>query len=175
MVAAGMVLFALMTASTPRAEVVVGMILSGFGMGLLMPVYTVAVQNVAPRNQLGAATASTIFFRSIGSTVGVAVFGSVMLMNYHHDLAIRIPAAAPPNTMMLLSQMRPQLEDAFTRQGGLALLQSLLASVGPALARGLHLIFVSGAVMMVAIVFLHLGMRNLRLRGGAPEPEVAVH
>jgi len=181
MVATGMVLFALMTASTPRAEVVVGMVLSGFGMGLLMPVYTVAVQNVAPRNQLGAATASTIFFRSIGSTVGVAVFGSVMLMNYHHDLAIRIPAAAPPNTMtllsnpMLLSQMRPQLEDAFTRQGGLPLLQSLLASVGPALARGLHLIFVSGAVMMVAIVFLHLGMRNLRLRGGAPEPEVAVH
>jgi hypothetical protein len=103
-------------------------------------------------------------------------------MNYHHDLAVRIPAAAPPNTMtllsnpMLLSQMRPQLEDAFTRQGGLALLQSLLASVGPALARGLHLIFVSSAVMMVALVFAHLAMRNLRLRGGAaPEPEAAVH
>jgi EmrB/QacA subfamily drug resistance transporter len=181
LVAAGMALFARMTTSTSHLEVTAGMILAGFGMGLVMPVYTVAVQNVAPRHQMGAATASTIFFRSIGSTVGVAVFGSVMLMHYHDDLAQRIPAGAPPNTLsllsnpMLLSQMRPQLEDAFSRHGGLELLTSLLASVGPALARGLHLIFVASAVMMTLVIFIHAAIRGLRLRGAAPEPEVAVH
>ena len=181
MVATGMILFAQMTVATPRLEVLAGMIVAGLGMGLLLPVYTVAVQNVAPRHQLGAATASTIFFRSIGSTVGVAVFGSVMLMHYHQDLAERIPASAPSNAMallsnpMLLSQLRPQLEDAFSQHGGLPLLQSLLASVGPALARGLHLVFLSGAVLMVVSVFLHAAMRNLRLRAAAQEAEVAVH
>jgi EmrB/QacA subfamily drug resistance transporter len=180
MIAAGMILFAQMSETTGRGAVLVGMVLAGLGMGLVMPVYTVAVQNVAPRPQLGAATAATIFFRSIGSTIGVAVFGSVMLIHYHHDLAERIPAGAPPNTLallsnpMLLSQTRPQLEAAWANHGGAAVLQPLLASVGPALARGLHLIFVSSAVLMVASVFLHAGIKNLRLRGAAPTPEPEV-
>ena len=63
------------------------MIVAGLGMGLLQPVYTVAVQNVAPREQMGAATSSTIFFRSIGSTVGVAAFGSIMLTRYHDEFS----------------------------------------------------------------------------------------
>ena len=58
-------------------------------MGLLQPVYTLAVQNVAPRERMGAATSSTIFFRSIGSTVGVAAFGSVMLTRYHNEFLRR--------------------------------------------------------------------------------------
>jgi EmrB/QacA subfamily drug resistance transporter len=181
MIAAGTSVFAQMTASTGRLEVVAGMLLAGLGMGLVMPVYTVAVQNVAPRHQLGAATASTIFFRSIGSTVGVAVFGSIMLMHYHQDLAERIPTDAPSNTLnllsnpMLLSQMRPQLEEAFTAQGGVALLESLLQSVGPALERGLHLIFLASAVLMTGAVFLHAAIRGLRLRGAVAEPEAAMH
>ena len=67
-VTAGMWIFAFMGPATPRLHVVWGMILAGLGMGLLQPVYSVAVQNVAPRAQMGAATASTIFFRAIGST-----------------------------------------------------------------------------------------------------------
>ena len=84
------------------------MIVAGLGMGLLQPVYTLAVQNVAPREHMGAATSSTIFFRSIGSTVGVAAFGSMMLTQYHDefdagdagrraaggDAVLREPAAA---------------------------------------------------------------------------------
>ena len=92
LIAAGMILFARMDLSTSRAEVLRAMIVAGFGMGLLMPVYTVAVQNVAPRKHMGAATASTTFFRQIGSTVGVAVFGSLMLRNYHQDFAKGVPA-----------------------------------------------------------------------------------
>ena len=92
LVASGMILFARMGAATQRADVILAMIIAGTGMGLLQPVYTVAVQNVAPRKQMGAATASTAFFRSIGSTMGVAIFGSVLLTNYHRDLTAGIPA-----------------------------------------------------------------------------------
>ena len=91
-----MILFARMGDATQRIDVVVAMIIAGLGMGLLQPVYTVAVQNVAPRKQMGAATASTMFFRSIGSTVGVAIFGSVLLTNYHRDLTAGIPPARRP-------------------------------------------------------------------------------
>src|SRR5262245_10202389 len=96
LVAVGMVFFAQLTISTSRMFVVYGMVISGLGMGLLQPVYTLAVQNVAPRRQMGAATSSTIFFRSIGSTVGVAAFGSIMLTRYHTIFEKNMPARVPP-------------------------------------------------------------------------------
>jgi hypothetical protein len=67
MMACGMVLFARMTPETPRGMIVVGMIVCGLGMGLLLPVYTVAVQNAAPRSQRARRPRRRIFFRSIAA------------------------------------------------------------------------------------------------------------
>ena len=159
--------FARMDEATTRMYVVYGMIVAGLGMGLLQPVYTVAVQNVAPRRQMGAATSSTIFFRSIGSTVGVAAFGSVMLIRYHRDFARAMPDHVPAETLvyfsnpLLLVQMRPQLEVAFGHTpGGLALMQTLFANVRTALTHGLQLVFFWSAVIMTAAVLLHLMLRS---------------
>jgi len=182
LVAAGMIVFARMGLDTPRLQVVYGMVIAGLGMGLLQPVYTLAVQNVAPRRQMGAATSSTIFFRSIGSTVGVAAFGSIMLTRYHREFAQAMPAHVPPAALpyfsnpLLLVQVRPQLEAAFSRApGGLALLQRLFASVKTSLESGLHLIFVCSAVIMVLAVLLHLLLRSEPLRTRVAEPELTAH
>jgi hypothetical protein len=48
---------------------------------------------------MGTATSSTIFFRSIGSTVGVAAFGSVMLTRYHDEFLRLAPAGLPAEAM----------------------------------------------------------------------------
>jgi EmrB/QacA subfamily drug resistance transporter len=182
LVAAGMIVFARMGVATPRIEVIYGMIVAGLGMGLLQPVYTIAVQNVAPRKQMGAATSSTIFFRSIGSTVGVAAFGSVMLTRYHSDFARTMPAHVPAVALpyfsnpLLLVQVRPQMEAAFSRApGGSALLQTLFDNVRASLANGLHLIFVCSAAIMVLAVGLHLMLRSEPLRTRVVEPELAAH
>src|ERR1019366_3634923 len=66
-VAVGMNIFAQMDASTARLHVGGGMVIGGPGVGLLNRVYTVAVKTPPPRHYMGAATASTTFFRSIGS------------------------------------------------------------------------------------------------------------
>ena len=76
-------------------------------MGLLQPVYTIAVQNVAPRERMGTATSSTIFFRSIGSTVGVAAFGSVMLTRYHDEFLRLAPPGLPAEAMPYLMNPHP--------------------------------------------------------------------
>jgi hypothetical protein len=179
LVAIGMILFARMTALTTHAEVIHGMIIAGFGMGLLNPVYTVAVQNVAPRHQMGAATASTTFFRAIGSTVGVALFGSVLLTRFHRDFAAAIPPGTPDIALvpfanpLTLAQTRPQLEVAFGKYGpvGTNLLHTLLAAVPTALIHGLQAIFFASAVIMTAAVILHIALRNVPLRGGhQPDP-----
>ena len=179
LVAAGMIVFARMGVDTQRIYVAFGMVIAGLGMGLLQPVYTLAVQNVAPRRQMGAATSSTIFFRSIGSTVGVAAFGSIMLTRYHtafeQSMPAHVPAAALPYfaNPLLLVQVRPQMETAFSRfPGGPALLQTLFDNVRASLASGLHLIFVYSAVIMIAAVLLHLVLRSEPLRTRAVEPEL---
>jgi hypothetical protein len=165
-----------MDGNTQHFEVVRNMVISGIGMGLLMPVYTVAVQNVAPRKYMGAATASTTFFRQIGSTLGVAVFGSVLLTNYHRDFAKAVPPGTPAIALppfsnpLMLAQIRPQLEAAFGKYpGGTALLHVLFANVRTSLIHGLQLIFVSSAVIMTAAVALNLFLRNVPLRHHSAE------
>jgi EmrB/QacA subfamily drug resistance transporter len=182
--AVGMSAFAQMTPATPPSHVVFGMILSGLGMGLLMPTYTVAVQNVAPRHQMGAATASTTFFRAIGSTVGVAVFGSILLTNYHHDFAQAVPQGMPAEQLrffqnpLMLAQVRPQMEAVFSRQAeGIALMQRLMASVRLGLVHGLHQIFLTSAIMMACALVLNVFLKSVPLRAhhDAPKMEPPAH
>lgn len=52
--------------------------LAGFGLGVAMPIFNLAVQNALPQSDLGAATSSTQLFRSIGSTVGLAIMGGLL-------------------------------------------------------------------------------------------------
>jgi EmrB/QacA subfamily drug resistance transporter len=180
LVAIGMILFARMGDGTQRFDVILAMIVAGTGMGLLQPVYTVAVQNVAPRKQMGAATASTAFFRSIGSTMGVAIFGSVLLTSYHRDLTAGIPADTPPAALklfsnpLLLAQLGPRLDATFGHSAsGLRLLHMLLANVRIGLLNGLQRIFFASAVIMTLAIILHLMLRDVPLRRHhAPEPEI---
>jgi hypothetical protein len=119
-----------------------------------------------------------MFFRSIGSTLGVAVFGSVLLTVYHRDFANSVPAGTSSEALqyfsnpLLLLQMRPQLEGVFSHYaGGLDLMRVLMANVRTALIHGLHLIFVSSAVLMTGAVVLNLLLKNVPLRshhGPAP-------
>ena len=54
------------------------MFLAGLGLGSLMQNLVLAVQNSVPTKDLGAATSTVTFFRSLGGTVGVSVLGSIL-------------------------------------------------------------------------------------------------
>jgi EmrB/QacA subfamily drug resistance transporter len=173
LLAIGTILFARMGALTQPSHVIVAMIAAGFGMGLMLPAYTVAVQNAAPHKHMGIATASTTFFRSIGSTVGVAVFGSLLLTRYHHDFASAVPRDIPREAVtafsnpLLLPQMRPQLESTFSHlNNGPHVLAGLYASVAPALLGGIQWIFLISAILMVALLLFNLLMKDVPLRHG---------
>ncbi|MFC3577477.1 hypothetical protein ACFOZ0_30255 [Streptomyces yaanensis] len=58
------------------------MFVLGLGIGLCMQVLTIVVQNTVPYAQLGTATSGVTFFRTLGSTFGAAVFGTL----YNSDL-----------------------------------------------------------------------------------------
>jgi EmrB/QacA subfamily drug resistance transporter len=66
------------------------MLLLGLGLGAAMQVLTIAVQNTVAYRDLGTATAGVTFFRTVGSTVGTAVFGAL----YSNRLTTELNAAA---------------------------------------------------------------------------------
>lgn len=70
----------------------------GFGVGLVMPILTVAVQEAFGRDRLGTVTAASGFFRGIGATVGVTVFGILFnnQMSRQFDLILAPKLAALP-------------------------------------------------------------------------------
>jgi EmrB/QacA subfamily drug resistance transporter len=72
-----MFLLSTMSGGTSQATVTVYMVLLGASFGLTIGTLILAVQNVVHRSELGVATSSVTFFRSIGGAVGVALFGAL--------------------------------------------------------------------------------------------------
>ena len=72
-----MFLLSTMSSGTSQATVTVYMVLLGASFGLTIGTLVLAVQNVVHRSELGVATSSVTFFRSIGGAVGVALFGAL--------------------------------------------------------------------------------------------------
>lgn len=71
----------LLTTLTPESSYLyeaIIMVFLGAGLGVVMPIMNLAVQNEFKQQDLGAATSSNQLFRSLGSTIGTAVFGAML-------------------------------------------------------------------------------------------------
>jgi EmrB/QacA subfamily drug resistance transporter len=75
---AGMVLLWQMTVTTTNAQAARAMVVAGIGIGAMMQVFVLSVQNAVPRAHIGSATALTQFSRQIGATIGVTVMGAIV-------------------------------------------------------------------------------------------------
>ncbi len=74
----GLWLFSHLTLHTTQLQISIWMVVLGVGIGSFMQVMTLAVQNTVPRSELGVATATATFFRSMGSALGGAIFGAIL-------------------------------------------------------------------------------------------------
>ncbi len=75
--AVGMWLLSLLEIGTPRWQYSIWMAVLGTGIGMVMPVLILAVQNSVSPADLGTATSANNYFRQIGGSVGAAVFGTL--------------------------------------------------------------------------------------------------
>ena len=129
--ATGPALFSRVTPDTSNAAAVMRIVIIGFGLGITMPVFTIAVQNAVPFSMMGIATSSTQFFRSIGGTVGLAVFGAVMVNRFGNEFVSALPEAAlevvPPEQIAALTGNPQALVSAEAMQG----LRDSFAALGP--------------------------------------------
>jgi EmrB/QacA subfamily drug resistance transporter len=84
----GMFLLSLLGVDTPPWVASAYMVVVGVGLGLVMQVLVLAVQNDARPQDVGVATASATFFRSMGGAFGVALFGTIFASRLSNELAV---------------------------------------------------------------------------------------
>jgi EmrB/QacA subfamily drug resistance transporter len=167
----GIYLLSRMTPTTSLRVSSVYMFIVGFGIGLVMQILVVAVQNAVPRSQLGTATSSATFFRSIGGSFGVAALGTI----FNNRLAVNLPKYLPPAA---LKQIKGSNITASPAQ-----LNALPAPVhhGFVLAfnHSLQVVFLVGVPLGLLAFVLTWFLREIPLRdnayldtGGAASPAV---
>jgi EmrB/QacA subfamily drug resistance transporter len=112
-----MIGFALMgftlTTETTQLDISWKMFLVGVGLGPSIPLFTLAIQNSVQPREIGVATAMATFSRSLGTTMGVGILGSVFAAALSSELASKMAVIKQD----LPASMQKQF-DAFGKQGG---------------------------------------------------------
>ncbi len=177
---AGMLLMSGMGADTTQGIAIRNMVVLGIGLGLVMPLYTLVVQNAVPQQMIGVATASTQFFRSIGSTLGTAIFGSIMLGRYRSEFDAGIPQGVPGPLLELfhnplqLGQIGPRLREGFAQiPNGPVLLQTLRDNVRDSLVAAIGSVFLLATVVVAVGLIANIFLPEIPLRKGFAPEDVA--
>ncbi|QPZ38371.1 MDR family MFS transporter [Paramicrobacterium chengjingii] len=83
---AAMLAFTTLAASTPIWLICVFLFVFGVGLGLIMQVVVLVVQNAVPASQVGTATSTNNYFREVGASLGTAVFGTLFTTRLTENL-----------------------------------------------------------------------------------------
>ena len=162
MLLGGYVLLSMLTWQSNLWDLTLAMTVVGMGLGMSMQTYTLVVQNAVDRTELGVATAAVQFFRNVGSTIGIAVLGSIMSSAMVPKIQEHLPAGAKEmgGAMGADSGVGSALDPAK--------LESLPGPIVDAIHQGMgeamHLVFVSGVPFVVAALVLALFVKQLTLR-----------
>ncbi|MBA3426776.1 MAG: MFS transporter, partial [Rubrobacter sp.] len=179
----GVYLLTTLDVDSTQATVAFYLAITGLGLGQIMPTVTLAVQNTVSKNLLGVATSATQFIRSIGSTVGTAVIGSIVTKGYAEGLANDAPAQAPDRLVSALENPNALVSegarDALTRAasafpGGEQIVNSVIETARQSLSNSVHEGFVFTLVAIICAFGAALLMKEVRLEApstGDPKPE----
>lgn len=181
---AGMLLLTGMSGATSLSTVAFNMVVFGLGIGTVIPLFTVVVQNAVDRRVIGAATATLAFVRSISGTIGVAILGALLTAVYNREFLATVPstvaeavpagrlAAFSDPQILLSSQARDQIATTFAPLGGRAalLMSQLLETVRQALGVAIHDVFLACSVMLAVALALCFLLREIPLERHGPSP-----
>lgn len=164
----GSFLMTLIGTHTPVWAIMVFTGLMGTGMGLSIPAFLIAVQSIVHRSELGVATSTLQFSRSIGGTLGVSVMGAFLSSRL---AALLVAAQMDPGTVSINS-----LLDPITTAGGSALdgplRQVLGQSLAMAIANMFIIAFAAAVIGLIVTAFAPGGTLSqlTRDRAAAAEP-----
>jgi len=143
---------------TPYWKTAIFMGMIGAGLGLTMQVFVLSVQNSVDYRDLGVGTSAATFFRSIGGSLGVAVFGEIFANRFAAALPAQLKASAQfaggggmhltPAQLKTMKHAYPQVFEQFLN----------------AFNHALHIVFMAGVPFAVLAVICALLLREVPLR-----------
>lgn len=169
LLAVGVWLITRIDADGTPTQLFAAMVVVGVGLGMAMQQYTLVIQNVVRRRDLGVATSTSQFSRNIGSTVGIAIYGSVMTAGLGAAIASHLPAS-----------MRDQAsQQAEGLDVGSVLDPSAMVGLSPVveqalregLAERLHDAFMVGLPILAVVLVATAMIKHVPLRETLEDPE----
>lgn len=186
---------------TPIWALSLSMVLIGMGLGQLMQTLTLAAQNAVEAKDIGVATSSTMFFRQMGGTLGVAVFISILFNRLpdaiksslgNKEVVAGLSSAATDSSLpvetqqmaggLLAASQNPDLFDQLSANGpDLSTDSSFLTNLDPRVARPFLMgfadsavaVFVSAAAVVAIAFVLSWFIKALPLRTKSAAEEAA--
>ena len=161
----GLILMTQLKVDTPYWQVALYAVLVGMGLGLSMQTIVIALQNSVEMRDMGVATSSNTFFRSLGAVFGTALFGSILTNRLAHYMQSGFAELAKSNPDAIANFDQSKLE-ALTNNS--ALIKTLPIEVQntvlQAFVNSFHVVFVSAAPVTAMGIFLALMLKEVRLR-----------
>ena len=159
--AVAMLLFSTLTADTPIPRAMLFMVIMGMGLGLSMQTLVISVQNALPPRDMGIATSSVTFFRSMGGTFGVAAALALLFGSLAGNIRDRAIAAHLPPAIIAKFKSATSLNDT-----------SIIATLPPVIRRvvlqgfadSMHTVFLTTFFMLIPAFVLAFFIKELPLR-----------
>lgn len=167
----GIFLLSRMTVETTYAVTLRNMIIVGLGIGSTLPVFNIAIQNAVRIEQLGVATSALQFLRSMGGSLGAAVFGAVLINRFsgafHRAIPPQVLSDVGPDIIRKFENpqalMNPQIM-ADVQSGAVPDAGPLLLAVRHGLASALQDVFLCAAIVGLVGLVASLMLVDVPLR-----------
>ncbi|MGW0228360.1 MDR family MFS transporter [Actinopolymorpha singaporensis] len=156
MLTVGVFALSLMDTGTTKLTLSVYMVILGIGMGLLMQVTLLIVQNSVEAKDMGVASSTSTFARSIGGSFGVSLFGAIFASRLTHSLA------GMPGADRLTGGGGAHIDPATLHQLPAAARDTVLTAI----ADGMHSVFLWAAPFALAAFAIGWAIKAVPLRGG---------
>jgi len=165
---AALLLMGTLTETTPYWRLSIFAIMLGAGLGMCLQNLVIALQNSLEIRDMGVGTALNTFWRSIGGTLGVAIFGSIYASKLTHYMTGNIaklgatnPAALAGATPQALAQLQnnPGVAAGFTKP--------LQATIDHSYVQAFHIVFYSAAPVTLIGIIIAIMLKATPLKTGA--------
>jgi MFS family permease len=165
LVTIGLILLTHLGAHTSLLIISLDILIFGAGLGLFMQVLTLVVQNSVPMSQMGVATSSVTFFRSMGGAIGASALGAVLTARIAYEFPHYLPKATlasggdkvsqliqSPDTLKALKISNPALHEGIIQ----------------AYSHAIDRLFLIAVPVSILSVIAALFIKQVQLRGAAP-------
>jgi EmrB/QacA subfamily drug resistance transporter len=168
-------MLSLLSQETSKAYSMAAMVILGLGLGTTTPIFNLNAQSAFPVNMIGMLTGTVQFFRSVGGTLGIAIFGSLLMQYLKNGIPRLNWGSTPVSIRNILSDpkilMNTSAIEGFKAKVPKAYLNymdGIFHQVEGLLSSGIAYIFIAAFIAAVIALVSGLFQKECHFRGQSP-------